>query len=76
MENTHASKEVVWLHRLCSNIGFGQEVVRLYCDSQSLIFLEKNRTYHSKAKNNDVQYHFVRNMVESKKVVLEKVDTL
>ena len=27
-------------------------------------------------KHIDVQYHFVRDMVESKKVLLEKVDTL
>ena len=46
------------------------------CDSQSAIFLAKNPTYHSKTKHIDVQYHFVRDMVESNKVFLEKVDTL
>jgi hypothetical protein len=38
--------------------------------------LAKNPTYHLKTKNIDVQYHFVRDMVEEKKVLLEKVDTL
>jgi phosphoribosyl-AMP cyclohydrolase len=70
MEATHASKEVVWLQRLCSGIGFVQQVVRLDCDSQSAIFLAKNPTYHSKTKHIDVQYHFVRDMVEDKKVLL------
>jgi hypothetical protein len=32
--------------------------------------------YHSKTKHIDVQYHFVRDMVEEKKVLLMKVDTL
>jgi hypothetical protein len=50
--------------------------VRLYCDSHSAIFLEKSPTYHSKTKHIDVQYYFVRDMVEEKKVLLEKVDTL
>jgi hypothetical protein len=50
--------------------------VRLYSDSQSAIFLAKNPTYHSKTKHIDVQYHFVRDMVEEKKVLLENVDTL
>ena len=50
--------------------------MRIDCDSQSAIFLEKNPTYHSKMKHIDVQYHFVRDMVESMKVLLEKVDTL
>ena len=76
MEATHARKEVVWLQRLCSGIGFVQKGVRLECDSQSAIFLEKNPAYHAKTKHIDVQYHFVRDMVEDKKVLLEKVDTL
>jgi hypothetical protein len=76
MAATHESKEEVWLQRLCSGIGLVQQVVRIDCDSQSAIFLAKNPTYHSKIKNIDVQYHFVRDMVEEKKVLLEKVDTL
>jgi hypothetical protein len=76
MEATHASKEALWLQRLCSGIGLVQQEVRLYCDSQSAIFLENNPAYHLKTKHIDVQYHFVRDMVEEKKVLLEKVDTL
>jgi hypothetical protein len=76
MATTHASKEAIWLQRLCSCIGLVQKSVRLECDSQSAIFLENNLAYHSKTKHIDVQYHFVRDMVEEKKVLLEKVDTL
>jgi hypothetical protein len=47
-----------------------------YCGSQSAIFLAINTTYHSKTKNIDIQYHFVRDVVEEKKVLLMKVDTL
>ena len=52
-----------------------QQAVRSDCDSQSAIFLAKNPTYHSKIKHIDVQYHFVRDMVEDK-VLLLKLDTL
>ena len=76
METTDASKEIVCLQRLCSEIGFKQQVVRIDCDSQTAIFLAKNPAYHSKTKHIDVEYHFVRDMVESKKVLLEKVDNL
>jgi hypothetical protein len=76
MAATHASKEAVWLQRLCSGIGLVQQAVRLDCDSQSAIFLAKNPAYHSKTKHIDAQYHFVRDMAEEKKVLLEKVDTL
>jgi hypothetical protein len=50
--------------------------MEISCDSQSTIFLAKNPTYHSKTKHIDVQYRFMRDMVESNKVPLEKVDML
>jgi hypothetical protein len=76
MAATHARKEYIWLQRLCSGTGLVQQVVILDCDSQRAIFLAKTPAYHSKTKHIDVQYHFVRDMVEEKKVLLEKVDTL
>ena len=76
MEATHASKESIWLQRLCSKIKFKQQAMRIDCASQSEIFLEKNPAYHSKTKHIDVQYHFVKDMVESMKLLLEKVNTL
>jgi hypothetical protein len=76
MVTTHASKEVVWLQSLCSGIGLIKQDVRIDCDSQSAIFLAKNPAYPSKTKHIDIQYHFVREMVEEKKVLLMKVDTL
>eukprot|EP00253_Pinus_taeda_P026901 PITA_26901 len=76
MAATHSSNEAVWLQRLCSSMGLVQEAIRIDCDSQSAIFLAKNLAYHSKTKYIDVQYHFVRDMIENKKVLLVKVDTL
>jgi len=70
------SKEAVWLQKLCSCIGFAQQAVRLNCDSKSAIFLARSLSYHSKTKHIDVQYHFVRDMVEDMKVLWVKVDTL
>jgi hypothetical protein len=76
MGATHGSKEAVWLQRLCSRIRFEKRVMKVSCDSQTAIFLEKNHAYHSNTKHIDVQYHFVIDMVESNKVLLEKVDML
>jgi phosphoribosyl-AMP cyclohydrolase len=76
MAATHASKEAIWLQRLCSCIGLVKQAIRIDCDSESAIFLVKNMAYHSKTKHIDIQYHFVRDMVEEKKVLLMKVETL
>eukprot|EP00253_Pinus_taeda_P008263 PITA_08263 len=76
MTATHASKEAVWLQILCSSMGLVQGAIRIDYDSQSPIFLAKNPAYHLKTKHIDVQYHFVRDMIKDKKVLLVKVDTL
>jgi hypothetical protein len=76
MATTHAHKEVVWLQRLFSCIIFVQQVVRLDCDSCNAIFIENNLSYHFKTKHIDLQYHFVRDMVEDNKLLFVKVDTL
>ena len=57
-------------------MGLVQGAIRIDCDNQSAIFLAKNPAYHSKTKHIDVQYHFVRDMIEDRKVLLVKVDTL
>jgi hypothetical protein len=64
MAATHGIKEVLWLQRLCSSIGFVQKSLTIGCDSSSAIFLTKNPSYHSKIKHIDVQFHFVKDMVE------------
>ena len=72
---SHASKEAIWLHQLCSKIGFKKQAIRLGCHNQSAIFLENNHAHHSKTKHIDVQYHFFKEMIEKRKSLLEKVDT-
>ena len=74
MAATHAYKESIWLKRLCLDIEFKQGAVKIYSDRKSAICLAKNLTFHARTKHIDVQYHFVRDMVEDDKVKLEKVD--
>ena len=76
MATTHAIKEAAWLQRLCSSMGLIQGAIRIGCDNQSEIFLAKYPTYHSKTKHIEVQYHFVRDMIKDKKMLLIKVDIL
>ena len=77
MATTLECKEVVYLHRLCYDVGSKQAYdVRLDCDNHSVIFLAKNPSHNLKTKHIDVQYHFVRVMAENHKVSQEKVDTM
>jgi hypothetical protein len=50
--------------------------MKISCNIQRKIFMANNLAYHCKTKKIFVQYHFVKDMVERNKVMLEKVDTL
>ena len=76
MAATRASKKAICLKRLISDIGFDARHITIYCDNQSVIYLEKNATFHARRKHIVVQYHFFHDMVEDRKVKLEKVATL
>ena len=76
IKSSHVNEEVVWFQRLCSSVGFVHKFVRLDCEIHSAIFQAKNSTYHDKTQHIDVKYHFMRDMVQDKKVLFEKVATL
>jgi hypothetical protein len=56
---------------------FGEEYthVQLQCDSTSAISVAKNLVLHSKTKQIEVRYHFLRDNVEKGKIALIHVPT-
>ena len=44
-------------------------------DSQSVIHLGKNKTFHSRSKNIDARYHWICNALDAKLLELDKVHT-
>ena len=47
----------------------------MHCDNQSALHLAKNQVYHERSKHIDIRLHFVRDVIESKIVGVEKVST-
>jgi hypothetical protein len=45
----------------------------LHSDSQSAIFLAKNPAYHSRTKHIQLRYDFIRSLLESEQLLLEKI---
>jgi hypothetical protein len=60
MATSHACKETIWLKGLLGEFGRMQDKVKVFCDSQSVIHLDRNLAYHSKMKHIFIKYHFVR----------------
>ena len=70
---TEASKEMIWLQGLLTELGFVQEDNVLYSDSQSAIHLAKNSAFHSRTKHIGLRYHFIRSLLEDEVLKLEKI---
>ncbi|MCO5548859.1 hypothetical protein L7F22_002321 [Adiantum nelumboides] len=68
-------KEGTWLTRLVGDLGIMGEILVLHCDSQSAIQLARNLGFHSKTKHVDVKYHFIRDVLEDKRLQLVQVHT-
>ena len=72
----HAAKEVIWLRRLLSEIGFpDHDATTILMDSQSAMAIAKNPQYHDRMKHIDVKYHFLRRKIEEEEIELEYVPT-
>ena len=74
MAATEASKEYIWIKTLMNELGFNGVDCRLYSDSQSAIHLAKNSAFHSRTKHIRLRYHFIRSLLEERKLKLEKID--
>ena len=70
---TEASKEMIWLQGLLTELGFKQEKNVLHSDSQSAIHLAKNSAFHSRTKHIALRYHFIRSLLEDDVLKLEKI---
>ena len=56
-------------------MGYHKTLV-VYCDNSSAIDFFKNPVQHSKTKHIEIRYHFIKNLVERKIVVLEYIPTV
>ena len=70
---TEASKELIWLQGLLTELGFIQEKSVLHSDSQSAIHLSKNSKFHSRIKHIGLRYHFIRSLLEDELLILRKI---
>jgi len=66
-------KDAMWLKGMIGELGITQECVKIHCDRQSTIHLANHQVYHERTKHIAIRLHFLRDMIESKKIMVEKV---
>jgi hypothetical protein len=71
-----SAREAIWIRQLMAELGFEQKAATLiYGDNMSSLTLAKHPSQHSRTKHIDVHYHFVREKVEEKMIVLKWLRT-
>ena len=63
------------MKKFLQELSFVQDKYLLFCDSQSVIHLGKNLTFHSRSKHIDVRYHWICDALEARLLELAKVHT-
>jgi hypothetical protein len=69
------SRQVSWIQSLLGEIGFNISEISICGDNQGALFLASNPTQEHRSKHIDIRYHYIRECVETKKIVLYYVPT-
>lgn len=75
MALSEGAKEMIWLQRLLSELGYKQNDYIFFCDSSNAIFMANNHSSHRRSKHIDIHQHFIRHVVEEGKLQVAKIDT-
>ncbi|GJX91888.1 retrovirus-related pol polyprotein from transposon TNT 1-94 [Tanacetum coccineum] len=66
---------VIWMRTQLLDYGYKYNRIPIYCDSKSAIAISFNPVQHSKTKQIDIRYHFIKEHVEKRIVELYFVGT-
>nr|GEU58384.1 copia protein [Tanacetum cinerariifolium] len=67
--------QVLWMRTQLTDYGFNFNKIPIYCDSKSAIAISCNPVQHSRTKDIDVRYHFLKEHVEKGTIELYFVKT-
>jgi hypothetical protein len=84
---SEASREAIWLRSLLRELellpddatsihtrgDFDASATTVFCDNNGAIALSFDQAFHARVKHVDVRYHFIREQVEAKAIVLKRV---
>jgi hypothetical protein len=72
-----ACRDGLWLQQLFADLGRAQltRTLSLRMDNEGAIALAHNQSHHDRAKHYDVMHHFVRELVEARKIQIVRTTT-
>ena len=71
-----ASYEAIWLRKLMSGLfNLDLDTTVILCDNQSSIKMTENPMFHDKSKHIEIQYFYIRDMIQKGAIKLQYVST-
>jgi hypothetical protein len=71
-----AIREVVWLRKILADLfGHVLDSTVIHCDNQSYVKLSENPVFHDKSKHIEIKYHYIRDMVQRKAILVKYLPT-
>ena len=76
MAATSSATQALWLRRMLGFLQHKQDSpTKIFCDSKSAIELTKNLVFHGRSKHIDIKYHFIRDLVQDREIVVDYCKT-
>jgi len=73
---TEATRDILFFRSFLNILGFDQtQPTVLYQDNKSTIKLTENKNFHERTKHIDIRYHFIRDEIIKKNIILEYLPT-
>jgi hypothetical protein len=64
-------REAVWLHKLCADIfEHVLDSTIIYYGHESCVKISDNPVFHDKSNHLEIKYHFIRDMVQRKELLV------
>nr|GEV53435.1 hypothetical protein [Tanacetum cinerariifolium] len=67
--------QILWMRSQLTYYGLGFNKIPMYCDNKSAVDLCCNNVQHSRSKNIDIRYHFIKEQVENEVIKLYFINT-
>jgi hypothetical protein len=71
-----ATAEIMWVQTLLKKLNiFSPKAARLWCDNLGVKYLSANPVFHGRTKHIEVDYHFIRERVFRKLLIIDFVSS-
>ena len=74
MALNEAAKHAVWFGRFLEDLGYKGSNVEIFGDNRGSLFLSQDPVFHKRTKHIDICHHFIRDLVQQKKIRLSHIE--